>query len=540
MKKYLRSNIGYIILAVLLGLLYSGLNVYVAIILQKVIDIAELKDMEMFIFLTIGALVYVALLSLLQFLYLTMTKYLVARIIKSLRKDVFYGIFNQNFMAYSKINNADYISALTNDVNVIEQDFILPFIGITQNLFIFLFTTYFLIRLSIEVTVSLSLCLVLMFIIPQLTGNLLQKKQGKYSKQIALFLEKTKDFFGGYEVIRSFNIYEIIKRKFNSENERTAKVKFSKDRVFALNESLSFLLSFVAQFAVLFVAAYLIIIDKITMGVLVALVQLSSNFVNPVCEIMNCFAAIKSVEPIVKKLNDLSHHENQKNGKTPPTFEKALEMRNVSFSYEDDAAPILDRANIVFEKNKKYALLGESGCGKTTMIRLLTGYFSNYDGEILYDEKELKDIDTSQMGEVVSVVHQNVFLFDESIYDNICLFKEYSDEQVKASILSSGVDLFLAEQKDGIRTMVGEGANNLSGGQKQRIAVARALITKPQILIFDEGTSSLDLKTAHDIEERLLNIDNLTMITITHNSNSDLLKKYDHILKISDGKVTIS
>lgn len=540
MKKYLKSNMGYVVLAVLLGLLYSGLNVYVAIILQKVIDIAELKDMEMFVFLTIGTLAYVALLSLLKFLYLAMTKYLVARIIKSLRKDVFNGIFSQNFIAYSKINNADYISALTNDVNVIEQDFILPFISITQNLFIFLFTTYFLIKLSVEVTISLSLCLVLMFLIPQLTGNLLQKKQSKYSKQIAAFLEKTKDFFGGYEVIKSFNIYEIIKRKFNGENEKTAKVKFYKDRVFALNESLSFLLSFVAQFAVLFVAAYLIIIDKITMGALVALVQLSGNFVNPVCEIMNCFAAIKSVEPIVKKLNDFSQNKSQQKGKTPPAFEKALKMKNVSFSYGSDAAPILDRVNIIFEKNKKYALLGESGCGKTTLIRLLTGYFSNYDGEILYDEKDLKDIDTSQMGEVVSVVHQNVFLFDESIYDNICLFKEYSDEQVKESITSSGVDLFLAEQKDGIRTMVGEDANNLSGGQKQRIAVARALITKPQILIFDEGTSSLDLKTAHDIEERLLNIENLTMITITHNPNDDLLKKYNHVLKMKDGKVSVS
>lgn len=540
MKKYLKSNVGYIVLAVLLGLLYSGLNVYVAMILQRVIDVAELKDMEMFVYLTVGTLIYVALLSLLQFLYLAMTKFLVIRIIKTLRKDVFNGIFNQNYITYSKINNADYISALTNDINVIEQDFILPFIGIIQNLFIFLFTTYFLIKLSVEVTISLSLCLVLMFLIPQVIGNLLQKKQGKYSEQIAIFLEKTKDFLGGYEVIRSFNVYEIMKRKFNAENERTAKVKFSKDKMFALNESLSFLLSFMAQFAVLFVAAYLIIIDKITMGVLVALVQLSSNFVNPVCEIMNCFAAIKSVEPVVKKLNDLSENRNLQKGKESPVFEKTLELRNVSFSYEVDMAPILNGVNVIFEKNKKYALLGESGCGKTTLIRLLTGYFANYDGKIFYDGKELRDIDTSKMGEVASVVHQNVFLFDESIYDNICLFKEYSDEQLRDSIMSSGVDLFLTEQKDGINTLVGEGASNLSGGQKQRIAVARALITKPQLLIFDEGTSSLDLKTAHDIEERLLNISNLTMITITHNSNNDLLKKYDHILKLKDGKITIN
>lgn len=539
MKKYLKSNASYVFLAVLLGLLYSGLNVYVAIILQKVIDIAEIKDMGKFVFLTMGALIYVALLALLQFLYLTMTKYLVVRIIKTLRKDIFNGIYNQNYIVYSKTNNADYISALTNDINIIEQDFILPFIGIIQNVFIFLFTTYFLIKLSVEVTISLSICLILMFLIPRLVGNLLQKKQSAYSEQVAVFLEKAKDFFSGYEVIKSFNINKIIKQKFDNENEKTAKVKFAKDRVFALNESLSFLLSFIAQFAVLFVAAYLIIVDKITMGVLVALVQLSSNFVNPVSEIMNCFAAIKSVEPVVKKLNALSGNKNLQIGKLTPTFERTLELKNVSFSYEENTEPILKNVNIVFEKNKKYALLGESGCGKTTLIRLLSGYFAEFEGNILFDGIDIKEIDTSQIGEVVSVVHQNVFLFDENIYNNICLYKEYDDEQVNASIVSSGVALFLSEQKEGIKTMVGEDAKNLSGGQKQRIAVARALITEPKILIFDEGTSSLDLKTAYDIEDRLLNISNLTMITITHNSNSDLLKKYDHILKIEDGKVTI-
>lgn len=539
MKKYLKSNASYVFFAVLLGLLYSGLNVYVAIILQKVIDIAEIKDMKEFVFLTMGALIYVALLSLLQFLYLTMTKYLVVRVIKMLREDIFNGIYSQNYIVYSKTNNADYISALTNDINIIEQDFILPFIGIIQNVFIFLFTTYFLIKLSVEVTISLSICLILMFFIPQLVGNLLQKKQSAYSEQVAVFLEKAKDFFGGYEVIKSFNIYNIIKQKFNNENEKTAKVKFAKDRIFALNESLSFLLSFIAQFAVLFVAAYLIIVDKITMGVLVALVQLSSNFVNPVSEIMNCFAAIKSVEPVIKKLNALSGNKNLQTGKVTPTFERTLELKNVSFSYGENTKPILNNVNIVFEKNKKYALLGDSGCGKTTLIRLLSGYFAEYDGDILFDGMDIKKIDTSKIGEVLSVVHQNVFLFDENIYNNICLYKEYDDEQVNASIVSSGVDLFLPEQKDGIKTMVGEDAKNLSGGQKQRIAVARALITEPKILIFDEGTSSLDLKTAYDIEDRLLNISNLTMITITHSSNSDLLKKYDHILRIEDGKVTI-
>lgn len=539
MKKYLKSNMGFVILTVLFGLLYSGLNVYVAIILQKVIDAAEEKKLEKFAILTGGALLYIILLTILQFLYLTLSRYLISKIIRSLRQDVFEGIFNRSYIEYTKVNSADYISALTNDIKIIEENYILPFIHLIQNTFIFLFTTYFLIKLSIVVTFSLIVCLTLMFLIPQVTGHLLQKKQIDFSKQMSIYTEKIKDLFGGYEVIKSFNIYEIIKRRFVEENNKTSKVKLAKDRAFALNESLSYLLSFLSQFAVLFVAAYLIIKGKITMGVLVALVQLSSNFVNPVSEIMNCFAEIKSVETIIKRLNKFSEILDKDNGKLSPTFEKQIELKNVSFRYGKDSDIILNNINYVFEKNKKYAILGKSGSGKSTIIKLLTGYFTEYDGysgEILYDNDELRNIDISKIGEIISVVHQNVFLFDDSIYENICLYRNYNEEQLNKSINSSGVDLFLSSQKNGIRTLVGEGAKNISGGQKQRIGVARALITNPQILIFDEGTASLDLKTAHDIEERLLAVD-MTMITITHNSDSDLLQRYDHIIRLKNGNI---
>lgn len=538
MKKYLKTNVGPIILAVLLGLLYSGLNVYVAIILQKVIDAAELKNIEDFIKLTIAALIYILVLTILQYLYLMFTKYLISRIIKAMRQDVFEGIFNKNYIEYSKVNSGDYISALTNDIKIIEENFIIPLIGLIQNTFIFLFTTYLLIRLSVIVTISLSICLILMFIIPQIAGRILQKRQQRFSEQMANFTLKIKDLFNGYEVIKSFNIYELMSKQFKIENDKTIKIKLEKDRAFSLNESLSYLLSFVSQFAVLFVAAYLIIMGKITMGVLVALVQLSSNFVNPVSEIMNCFAEIRSVDSIIARLNKLATLKNQYNGKPVPIFDKKLELKNVSFSYDQNSEKVLKDVNFVFQKNKKYAILGESGCGKSTLIKLVTGYFADYDGEILFDGVELRNLDISSIGKIVSVVQQNVFLFDDDIYENICLYQNYSEELINKSIKTSGVDLFLQDQKEGIRTKVGESAKNLSGGQKQRIGVARALITQPQILIFDEGTASLDLKTAHDIEERLLDLEDLTMITITHNVNSDLLERYDQILMIKNGCVT--
>ena len=138
---------------------------------------------------------------------------------------------------------------------------------------------------------------------------------------------------------------------------------------------------------------------------------------------------------------------------------------------------------------------------------------------------------------MVSVIHQNVYMFDKSIKENICLYKEFSEAKIDEILSLSGVDKFIKGLEGELEYAVGENGSNLSGGQRQRIAIARALIQETPILVLDEGTSSIDMQTGYDIESRLLNIDNLTLITINHKMSEELLGLYDEIIFMEDGAI---
>ena len=141
------------------------------------------------------------------------------------------------------------------------------------------------------------------------------------------------------------------------------------------------------------------------------------------------------------------------------------------------------------------------------------------------------------MAQLSSIIHQNIYMFDETIQDNICLHEDYPQEMIDKVVMESGLYEFISELPEGLLYQVGENGANLSGGQKQRIAVARALIRNKPILILDEGTSAVDMQTAYDIENRLLKIKNLTIITITHHLRKELLEKYDEIVCMDHGKI---
>lgn len=168
---------------------------------------------------------------------------------------------------------------------------------------------------------------------------------------------------------------------------------------------------------------------------------------------------------------------------------------------------------------------------------MLTGFLDNYKGAILYDGQELQDLNPDMVHTLSAVIHQNVYLFHESIRENILLHEAFTEQELASALEKSGVAMFLPEKDGGLEYMAGENGNALSGGQKQRITLARALIRHAPLLILDEGTSALDKKTAYEIENQLLRDNSLTLLTITHNPNADLMMLYDEIYHMENGKL---
>ncbi len=197
----------------------------------------------------------------------------------------------------------------------------------------------------------------------------------------------------------------------------------------------------------------------------------------------------------------------------------------------------MEHLNLNIHKNEKVALLGPSGCGKSTLIKLLTGNYADYSGSICYDKTELHDIDSGKLRRLVAVIHQNAFIFNDTVRFNICLGETFSEEALMRALQLSGVDRFLPFVAGGLDGECGENGSHLSGGQRQRIALARALIRGVTVLILDEGVSAIDVVTANEIERELLDRKDLTLLTVTHRIRDGLTEQYDRVMVMKDGKV---
>lgn len=537
MKIYMKQNKVLLLFTILTSIIASLGYVFMAVLLQKLLDIAVEKNMQQFIPMVLFSIFYFVMLGIFLYLQSLLSKRITCKIIKQIRTDVFKGIVSQSMEDFGKRNTADYLSIITNDVKMIEDNFLLPFFEVVQYTVIFISSFVLMIYFDVIVTIVVFVAITLMFLVPSLLGKELEKRQNTLSSQLADFTTKLKDILSGFEIIKSYSMKQYVIQKFDKENSDTIHTKYSVDKLFALNEGLSSFLALMVQIVVLFLSAYFIITERITVGTLLGMVQVSSNLANPLIMIFTNIPKIKSIQPIIEKLTVLSKYElNEVLKKQSATFNSVVSISNLSFAYEKQNR-VLDKINLHIEKGKKYVIVGKSGCGKTTLVKLLAGYYTEYSGKILYDNTDLNMMNENDIVQLSSIIHQNIYMFNESVYDNICLHEDYSKESIDKAVKASGLNDVIEKLPEGLLYEAGENGSNLSGGQKQRIAVARALIRNKPILILDEGTSAIDMQTAYDIENHLLKIEGLTIITITHNLKKELLELYDNIIYMENGEI---
>lgn len=540
MRECIKKNKLLLVLTVIFSVISSVALVGLSLFIQTTIDYVTAGNMEGFKRILIYSVGYGILIGLLYFIYDILSKMFIRNLLKMLRNKAFFGILRRNYKDFNSKNTADYISVLTNDMKLVEENYIVPLLLIFQYGVMFVVTVILLLYLSPVVTLGIFISMLLIFIVPSFFGKVLEKKQLELSNRLSFFTSKLKDIFSGYDVIRSYNLKDSIGKEFEEENNNLANTKFAADKIFVVNESISQTLGMGTQFVAIFLSSYLVIKGNLTMGMLIAIVQLSGTFVQPVIMIMSNLPKLNSVKPIIKRIDEFStYKDNDFTGKDKPNFNNNLEVSNLSFSYGNGRS-IINDISLKIDKNKKYAIVGGSGCGKSTLIKLMLGYYSDFSGNIKFDGNSIKNLNIEQLNKMISIIHQNVYMFDKTIKDNICLYKEFSEEQINNVLKLSGANKFIEETSNGLNYLVGENGSNLSGGQRQRIAIARALIQQTPILVLDEGTSAIDMQTAYDIESKLLNIKDLTLITITHKMSEELLSLYDEIIYMENGQIVES
>lgn len=502
-----------------------------------IVDIFSQGQVDKFLPITIMSISLIVIMFLTEYIDgLVMSNY-IKNTVNYLRTDIFSKIINKDIRDFSLDNSGKYISILYNDIKIIEESFFNNIFQVISSFISFIISLIVLFSISPLIVVFITVFGILGFIIPNSLSKKLILEKNKYSTTLEEITSVTKDLFSGFEVIKGFNISSKINSVFkkSSINVENSKKKCSILESIIRGFSLSF--SVTIYLGVLLVGGYLMYKQNISVGTAIIIIQLSTHIVGPVKTSISLINQIKSVSLIADKIENILENSNCNNESTSlENFNQSIKIKNLSFSYTEERRA-LENINLTLEKDKKYAIVGESGCGKSTLIKLLMKYYNDYDGEITIDNKDIKSIYSSNLYKNISMIQQNVFMFDDTIKENIRLFSNHTDGKVLDTCKRAGIINLIERLPNGIDSLVGENGNKLSGGEKQRIAIARSLINDTKILILDESTSALDNETAYNLENSLLSLEDLTLIVVTHKLIKSILLKYDEIIVMKEGKV---
>ena len=323
---------------------------------------------------------------------------------------------------------------------------------------------------------------------------------------------------------------------FTNSNAAVEQAKCNKRKLVTIISGLAGVAGVTAQLGTFLVGAFLALAGwGITPGILIVFIDLTANVINPIRELPGQLASRKAAIALIDKLADsLEDNVREEGTLIPNQLGDGITLKNVTFGYESNCN-ILHDINTTFDAGKKYAIVGASGSGKSTLLNLLMASHGNYSGEICYDGYEVKGISSESLYDIVSMIQQNVFVFNASIRDNITMFHEFPKAEVDRAIERSGLSKLIADR--GEDYLCGENGSGLSGGEKQRISIARSLLKKSQVLLVDEATAALDAETAYQVSNAILGLNDITSIVVTHSLDEGLLRQYDGIITLKNGSI---
>lgn len=540
MNKYCKYSKSSLFIYIVLNVITAILSVSIALIIELTIDTVSTGQMDDFRRIVFGALIFMVLYFGFNYLRNFYMQKMINHYIEQLRSLLFRKIMSYSFVGFRKSSTSDYLSLLTNDIQIYQEGIVRSKLCVVQNAISATIVLLALLNTNISITFLIIICTAIIYFLPRLFNNRISLAQEKVSKQLAHITGTASDYLEGFYVISTYNYQKKSGEKFDFANQQYYEKKNSLDKNLSKSETLSSALSVATELLVLFVLAQFVFMNILNVGKMVAVMQLTGAFVQPLIVIMTNLPKISSGRAIEERfLSILNIDENDmgtpKEDSALLPFEKDVELHNIGFSYEEKKE-ILHGIDLKIRKGKKYAIVGGSGAGKTTLINIINGIYRQNIGDILVDGYPIEN-KYRQYINLFATVGQNTFLFNSTVQENITLAEEDSANHLVDACKISGVSELIKDQKCKLEQMIQENGANLSGGQRQKIALARAIYHEKPILILDEGMSAIDKKSAYDIEKRLLDRKNVTLLSITHDIHSPLLKEYDEIIFLVDGRI---
>lgn len=530
------SNFEYIV-SLIAGVLFSLLNIAIALLYGDLVSqVAAGKSFNDML----GSILFTVAVTVVNVAVFWFSNYYESRVFIHncyfLRDKFTDKLLRSRYLMIASSDSSKYINMLTNDVEKVcvayfyqAQYFIICVITIISS---------FVASVILDWRIALSMVgfTVVMGILPLFIKKKLDNSMVEASKAKGDYIGSLKENLLGITVIKNNNAEDVCASVINRANKRNFLAEKKREAINSVAGGAGLGVRSVAVLVLIIFTCYLVSINEVKAGAVLSIYSVGMTFYGA---ILNCSAIVtnlfgaKGIRNIVEEITD---RENE--GATEKIdFNEAIELKDISFKYKgDDDREILSGINMKFERGGKYLVIGKSGSGKSTVLKLLCKFYDDYNGTITFDGKSYSDMNENSINAVIAYCQQNGYLFNRSLRDNIDFAFSGDKKKLERVINTVCLNDFVSTLKDGLDTVIDEEVNQVSGGEKLRINLARSLFRDSDILLLDEVTSALDKKTSEIVERNILSIDK-TLINVCHKFNDDTLPEYDRIYIIENGKI---
>lgn len=531
MLHYLLYRKGHMLVLLILMMLSPLTTVFTGLWAGQLFDYAYVKDFEGVIrCFTLIFAVWIPR-NLIRYWILQLKVYITVSVRRELKKDAFSSIMNVDLTYFEQFDNGEYLANLTNDVTIIEERYVTEFLNVIESVFNILTTGIALLVINRFLALTAVATGLLAVIVVVIESRVTNRKNRAFVNQFAVFTQMLKEFFAAFPTIRNYSVEQQFQEQFNECNDETERSKFNAESELQFANAFSTGLVWLMDFTIVGLGIAEVIRGNLTVGMVYTAYLFVGNIGIPLQSVLNAANSMLSVKAVVEKFSKLKERaRTQQAAELLDTQDLNGNIRFEDVRLRFDQKDIFQGFNFTFEQGKKYLIIGKNGAGKSTLFKLLKRRVSGYSGTVTIGSRNLNEISNHQLSAYVSYLNENCSVISDTVRNNITLYRDCTEADLQQAIRAAHLEL---NPEHRIR----DAGANISSGERRKIEIARALLDKPQVVIFDEVISTLDIESAYEIERLALSLENTTVLFVSHNFSGQNIGLYDEILLLEDGEV---